>query len=103
MPVRWEGGSGTILGVSVSQKGPSVEQGEAPPDVGMDWGLGRRKQSLFPCPPPPPPPLGFPLQLVSSSLSWRNLVHSDRIKSSDLEAWVCVPALRPASWVTVGS
>ena len=62
MPVRWEGGSGTILGVSVSQKGPSMEEGEAPrPDMGMDWGIGRRKQGHFPCPPAPwlPPSTGL--------------------------------------------
>ena len=61
MPVRWEGGSGTILGVSVPQKGPSMEEGEAPPTLRGN-GLGTREEATWSLPLPPCP--------LASPFSW---------------------------------
>ena len=60
MPVRWEGGSGTILGVSFPQKGPSMEEGErAPPSPPCGHGLETREEAAGSLP-LPPCPLAFP-------------------------------------------
>lgn len=75
-----------------------MEEGKhaRPTPCGNGLGTRKRQQGLFPC----PLPLGFPSAgLIQPFLE--NLVDSDPIgKPRDLEAWVCFPSLRPASWVT---
>ena len=54
MPVRWEGVLVPFWVCQFHRRDLPWRRVRPPPrHVGMDWGLGRRQQGLFPCPPAP--------------------------------------------------